>query len=151
MGNGDCNKGFRGGGGPWRNAVYTNVKYTAPKPLAHFLGCYKDNGSRDFAHGPKQYGYTSAKCMDKCKQYKFVALQNGGWCSCDNSYSTPAGTYPRMGNGDCNKGFRGGGGPWRNAVYTNVKYTAPKPLAHFLGCYKDNGSRDFAHGPKQYG
>merc|ERR1711959_164084 len=108
---------------------------------AHFRGCYQDNGSRDFKHGPKRYGYTSTKCMDACKGYKFVALQNNGWCSCDNSYSTPSKTYPKKPSGECNKGGTGKGGPWRNAVYTNARYSAPKAPAHFRGCYQDNGSR----------
>merc|ERR1719398_595285 len=148
---GECNKGGTGKGGPWRNAVYTNVKYTKPKAPAHFRGCYQDNGSRDFKHGPKRYGYSSTSCMNACKSYKFVALQNNGWCSCDNSYSTPAKTYPKRPSGECNQGGVGKGGPWRNAVYTNARYSAPKAPAHFRGCYQDNGSRDFKHGPKRYG
>merc|ERR1719478_2065382 len=55
-----------------------------------YLGCYKDNGSRDFKAGPKKYGYNGVggplKCHKACTNYKFFALQNNGWCSCDNSY-----------------------------------------------------------------
>merc|ERR1719478_864799 len=143
---GECNKGGTGKGGPWRNAVYTNVKHA---PIKDFRGCYQDNGSRDFKHGPKRYGYTSTKCMQACRQYKFVALQNNGWCSCDNTYSTPSNTYKKRPSGECNKGGTGKGGPWRNAVYTNVRMH--KTPAHFRGCYVDNGPRDFRHGPKRYG
>merc|ERR1711881_231043 len=127
----------------------TSSKYRAPKAPAHFRGCYQDNGSRDFKHGPKRYGYSSTSCMNACKSYKFVALQNNGWCSCDNTYSTPSSTYKKRPAGECNKGGTGEGGPWRNAVYTNAKYVAAP--AHFRGCYQDNGSRDFKHGPKRYG
>merc|ERR1719478_1428090 len=146
---GECNLGGVGKGGPWRNAVYTNARYSAPKAPAHFRGCYQDNGSRDFKHGPKRYGYSSTTCMNACKSYKFVALQDNGWCSCDNTYSTPSNTYRKRPSGECNKGGTGKGGPWRNAVYTNVRMH--KTPAHFRGCYVDNGSRDFRHGPKRYG
>merc|ERR1712196_505671 len=40
---------------------------------ANWLGCYVDNGHRDFKHGPKQYGYNPSTCMAKCKAYKFIA------------------------------------------------------------------------------
>merc|ERR1711959_763031 len=135
---GECNKGGTGKGGPWRNAVYTNVRmHKAP---AHFRGCYVDNGSRDFKHGPKRYGYSSTSCMNACKSYKFVALQNNGWCSCDNTYSTPSSHYRKRPSGECNKGGTGKCGPWRNAVYTNARYSKPKAPAHFRGCYQNNGS-----------
>merc|ERR1712054_573727 len=107
VGNNECNKGFTGGGGPWRNAVYTNPN------ADNYLGCYKDNAARDFSAGPKQYGYTAESCMNKCQDFKYVALQDGGWCSCDNTYSTPSNTYSQVGKGECNKGFIGGGGGWR--------------------------------------
>merc|ERR1711871_1751305 len=88
---------------------------------SNYLGCYSDNGSRDFKHGPKQYGYNPASCMAKCKDYKFIALQNGGWCNCDNTYGTPA-TYTKQPDNQCNKGGKGQGGGWRNAVYSNVDW-----------------------------
>jgi hypothetical protein len=102
-------------------------KAKEPKPIGHgFIGCYKDNKHRDLKHGPKKYGYTATSCMSACKKYKFVALQNGGWCNCDNSYHTPAGEYPKKPEADCNKGGvapgRGKGGAWANAVYTNKEY-----------------------------
>jgi len=162
-----CNKGGSGKGGPWRNAVYANPYNAKP---AHMIGCYQDNGARDFRHGPKRYGYTASKCMNACKTSKYVALQNNGWCSCDNSYSTPSRTYPKKPNGDCTKGGPGMGGGWRNAVYTNVVYhaeakkkaaaakkekkakddkkkaEAKKRAADkkkgFVGCFKDKGDRD---------
>ena len=60
-----------------------------PPRAARYLGCYKDNGRRDFKHGPKKYGYNVATCAKACKGYKYFALQNHrGWCQCDNSYGT---------------------------------------------------------------
>jgi hypothetical protein len=117
-----CNKGFTGGGGSWRNAVYTNVK--SPQNAVNtkdFLGCYLDNSSRDLKYGPKAYGYTPATCMDACNEYKYIGLQNGGWCNCDNTYSSPSSTYTKQPDNQCNKGFTGGGGGWKNAIYSNTK------------------------------
>merc|ERR1711988_1679415 len=95
---------------------------TACSTADNWVGCFVDNGSRDFKHGPKQYGYNPTSCMSKCKKYKFIALQNGGWCNCDNTYSTPAATSPKRPDNECNKGGTGQGGGWRNAVYSNVDY-----------------------------
>lgn len=84
-----------------------------------YKGCYKDNSARDLKHGPKEFGYTTTTCMVKCRNYKFIALQNSDWCSCDNDYSTPAATYTKVVDTECRGG---GGGSMRNAVYKNMKY-----------------------------
>merc|ERR1712072_1015460 len=118
-------------GKKYSNVIHMTLNKPAPPAPAHFRGCYQDNGSRDFKHGPKRYGYSSTSCMNACKSYKFVALQNNGWCSCDNGYSSPSRTYPKKPSGECNKGGTGKGGPWRNAVYTNVKYTKPVTVVQF--------------------
>lgn len=83
-----------------------------------FIGCYTDDGSRDFAAGPKQYGYNPTTCEAACPSFKYIALQNGGWCNCDNTYSTPPSQYPKRPDGECNTGGTGQGGPWRNAIYS---------------------------------
>merc|ERR1712072_751066 len=88
----------------------------------HFIGCYADNHSRDMKHGPKRYGYDVSKCQSTCKAYKYVALQHGGWCSCDNSFSSPAHVYPKKAKSECGSGTAPKGGAWRNAVYHNGKY-----------------------------
>merc|ERR1712072_986113 len=137
-------------GKKYSNVIHMTLNKPAPPAPAHFRGCYQDNGSRDFKHGPKRYGYSSTSCMNACKSYKFVALQNNGWCSCDNTYSTPSSTYRKRPSGECNQGGTGKGGPCRNAVYTNARYSAPKSQ-RYLGCYQDNGPRDFRYGPKRYG
>lgn len=114
-----------------------------------YIGCYKDDGSRDFKHGPKRYGYSANSCArsPECKDFKFAALQNGGWCSCDNTYSSPSTTYTKRPDGDCNKGGTGLGGTYKNAIYAIPRTSSPT----YIGCYKDNGSRDFQYGPKSYG
>jgi hypothetical protein len=116
--------------------ILNGVKGWGTMPLAtgepskiHYVGCFKDDAHRDLKHGPKKYGYTPEMCINRCKKYKFAALQNGGWCSCDNTYSTPAKKYPSMPLSQCNKGGKGKGGPWRNAVYTihKISSTSKKP------------------------
>merc|ERR1711998_324039 len=100
-------------------AVYKHISY---------VGCFGDNGARDLKHGPKNYGYSPRTCMDACSQYKYFALQNGGWCDCDNTYSDNysgsggKGNYNAIGGNACDKDGanpgRGMGGGWANAVYT---------------------------------
>jgi len=92
-----------------------------PLDTPKYLGCFKDNGHRDLKHGPKRYGYKPASCRAACPTYKFIALQNGGWCNCDNTYSSPPNTYPKHPDSQCNHGGKGQGGGWRNAVY-RAKY-----------------------------
>ena len=54
----------------------------------------------------------------ECKEYEYVALQNNGMCSCDNTYSTPAtvkrkgkwtSKYKKVSDNQCNKGGTGKG------------------------------------------
>lgn len=92
-----------------------------------YIGCYGDNGARDLKHGPKGYGYSATNCRAVCKDYKYFALQNGGWCNCDNSYSSDysgsggKGNYGKYPDSECNTHGntpgRGMGGGWLNAVY----------------------------------
>lgn len=91
-----------------------------------YVGCYVNNAAGDLLHGPKKYGFTPKTCQAACKQYRFVALQDGGKCSCDNSYGTPSDEYGKVSNGECdifgpaNHGQvmgKGQGGKLSNAVY----------------------------------
>jgi len=82
-----------------------------------YIGCYQDNAARDFKHGPKRYGYQPSSCNYSCRGYSYFALQNGGWCSCDNTFSTPAKAYPRKPYSQCNQRGKGLGAGYRNAVY----------------------------------
>ena len=61
-----------------------------------YIGCYNDDGARDFGFGPQQYGYDTTSCREACAEYPFFALQNGGWCSCDYSYGNPVDTYRQI-------------------------------------------------------
>jgi len=122
----------------------------AVKPA--FLGCYRDDGARDFCCGPKRYGYNQEKCAKACSNFEYFALQHNGWCTCDNTYSTPASKYPKTPESDCGANKLGGG--WRNSVYRTKgpapKSTLVKPDGYF-GCFVDDGPRDFCCGPKRYG
>ena len=83
-----------------------------------YIGCYQDDRSRDFNYGPREYGYDVDTCRAACTSYEYFALQNDGWCSCDNSYSTPPSQYPRRADRDCGKTRKGGG--WANAVFAQA-------------------------------
>merc|ERR1711871_1622303 len=100
---------------------------TFTDPVISYVGCFGDNGARDLKHGPKNYGYTAESCHEQCKDFKYFALQNGGWCNCVNSYSDNysgsggKGSYNALSANTCNKDGvwpgRGMGGGWANAVY----------------------------------
>ena len=116
--------------------------------IPDYLGCFQDNAARDLQFGPKNYTYTAKSCMAACKTYKFVSLQNGGECFCDDEYSTPPSEYPEIAIGSCDKKGVGMGGPYSNAVYKNTDYA---PIPDYLGCFQDNAARDLKFGPKNYG
>lgn len=97
-----------------------------PTPThTNFIGCYKDDGDRDLKHGPKSYGYTPEKCHDACLQYKYYAVQMKNYCSCDNSYATPAEVYQKVPSAQCNHTAYGAG--WLNSIYQNPGYVASPP------------------------
>jgi hypothetical protein len=99
--------------------VYGRNSRKVPPP--RYLGCFQDHQNRDLKHGPNKQGYSPASCAVACAKYKYFAVQAGGECRCDNSYSTPSNTYPRKPDSECNYRRKGYGGGWRNAVYTSGK------------------------------
>jgi hypothetical protein len=105
-------------GGAWANAVYQNNYYVEANDFT-YIGCYSDDGNRDFDFGPQEYGYDQASCREACDAYQFFALQNNGWCSCDNSYGTPSNVYTLQDDNGCNSGGVPLGGAWLNAVHKN--------------------------------
>jgi hypothetical protein len=114
-----------------------------------YIGCYNDNGSRDFGFGPQNYGYDHITCRAACAEYPFFALQNNGWCSCDYSYGNPIDTYHVRPDEDCGEASPEGnrlGGAWANAVYSNNRYVEENDYT-YIGCYNDDGNRDFDYGP----
>ena len=46
---------------------------------------------RALRFGPHEYGYTPEKCATKCRgyspPYRFSAVQDGSWCSCDSDFT----------------------------------------------------------------
>jgi len=120
---GQCGANRHGGG--WRNAVYTNSQSAAASERKtkahkrnqrpHYIGCYRDNGSRALKHGPRRFGYSVASCHAACPRYKYFALQAGSQCFCDNRLRSPTRQYPKVPDPQCGKSEHGGA--WRNAVY----------------------------------
>jgi hypothetical protein len=53
-----------------------------------YIGCFHDNGARDMKHYTGS-GFDQKTCAKACKGYTYFALQYGGQCFCDNTYSTP--------------------------------------------------------------
>jgi len=127
--------------------------------LDGYLGCWQDNGNRDFK---KDWGngYGIESCRKKAAQskLKFFALQNGQQCFGGNTY----GKYdPKGADSECAaKDYRKKedskermlfyGGAWTNAVYytkeqwfTPQKKNAMAAKGNFLGCYWDNGDREY--------
>lgn len=102
---------------PTRAHPHTYHSCCAPGQVLHaytYLGSYKDTDNRASRYGPHEYGYTVATCSQACSTYKFFALQDTGWCSCDNDWGhiTKYGTAAS----DCNPL----GGTWCSAVYSHI-------------------------------
>jgi len=88
------------------------------EPTASFtyLGCFIDDSDRDLDALILGYGHNPESCSDACHNYGYFALQNGGWCVCDNAYSTED-KYHQADDSECGSGA---GGAWRNAVYQQI-------------------------------
>ena len=80
-----------------------------------YIGCYVDDTDRDLNHGPKNYGYKQETCNMACHAYSYYGLQNDGWCTCGNSYSTKS-KYARRPDSECG-GVHGLGRNSRNSIY----------------------------------
>jgi hypothetical protein len=87
-----------------------------------YLGCYRDRDQRALTGGPKKYGYDREKCSQACKDYRYFALQNNGWCSCSNSLEE-ATRYGKHNTCPENRT----GGPWGNDLFENLPAKKPKP------------------------
>merc|ERR1712014_25579 len=97
------------------------LEFAAPR----YIGCYKDDHSRDLKFGPKRYGFNAQSCNKACsKRFKYFALQDGGWCCCDNRYGS-SDKYKKQPDSECKSNRKGG--PWRNAVYEIKKATTTTP------------------------
>lgn len=97
-------------GSNWANDVFENIGYY------QYIGCYRDTGDRALRYGPKAYGYNKVTCRIACNQYKYYALQDNGWCSCENDYihATKYGTSTGCGS-------NGLGGGFANSLYENLQ------------------------------
>lgn len=100
-------------------------------PTFDMIGCYKDDGNRglDGGHTDRWTSDQVSYCQTKCKNYCYMAIQNGGECFCDDTPQT-TGTYAKTGVNECKKenypnvacesGYYGCGNAWRNSLYTNT-------------------------------
>ena len=72
------------------------------------IGPYVDSLDRNLRYGPHDYGYNNITCYLACTsdyavKYEYFALQNRGWCCCDNNFTHAT----RDGETAC--GYYGGG------------------------------------------
>jgi hypothetical protein len=81
-----------------------------------YIGCFQDDRAHDL-ETLIGYGYDQDTCQTACAQYAYFALQDGGECFCDNSYSTPPSSYPKVDDSTCGD-VDGLGGAWANSVYS---------------------------------
>merc|ERR1711933_319317 len=79
-----------------------------------YIGCYQDTAYRALRHGPPTFGYTPDTCSTACKDYKYFAVQAGGWCFCDDDYDH-ATRYGEAGGCPASKM----GAEWRNDLFLN--------------------------------
>jgi hypothetical protein len=96
------------------------------------LGCFKDSEKRDMdgisnkAHGNQEGAFfdmgrfaSPQKCAQLCAGFRFMGLQYGSQCFCDNANAMSQGVASA---GECNMPCKGNpktmcGGTWRNSIY----------------------------------
>merc|ERR1712048_112922 len=80
-----------------------------------YIGCYKDTANRALRYVPHQWGgYNPDTCSTACKDYKYFAVQAGGYCFCDDDYDHAT----RYGEGGGCPASKMGAG-WRNDLFLN--------------------------------
>lgn len=94
-----------------------------------WVGCYADDYYHDLDFGPQATGYNTRTCAEACQDFRYMALQNGGWCSCGDHFSTSA-QYLVAADSECGNLCSGEellspsrycGGFERNAIYALKK------------------------------
>lgn len=75
------------------------------------IGPYLDTSNRALRYGPHNYGYTAETCRAACPEYKYFALQDDGWCCCDNDLTHAT----KYGKSTCGKT----GGSFCNYIYAS--------------------------------
>jgi hypothetical protein len=133
------------------------------KPF-EYVGCYRDLANdKNLVQGPQAGMMDVTTCQRACQEgnYPFFALQRHsdnnpefGFCTCDYDYGLPSDLYPQLADEECGE-LRDEvnndltnvrlGGPLANAIYQNREYV-PQDY-QWIGCYTDNGHRDFDFGP----
>ena len=93
----------------WNEDTLVLTEEGLASPTFKIHGPYRDTHDRALRNGPMAYGHTAETCAKACPTYKYFALQNNGWCCCDNDFTH----VTKYGKADC--GATGGG--WCNYVY----------------------------------
>ena len=66
-------------------SLFDLLGYNDYKKIGSFKDVRGDNAA--LGNGPKQYGYSIATCSQSCRHYKYFALQDGSYCSCDDDFA----------------------------------------------------------------
>ena len=112
------------------------------------LGCYRDKPTRDlFSDTIEISNMTQDSCQSYCrdKGFRYAGAQYGKQCFCGDSF----GRYGKLADTDCNTACAGDrqakcGGVWANSVFQVSNSSADETAApaSYMGCYKDDSSRD---------
>lgn len=103
----------------------TRRRRTTPKAVFSLWKCFKDHPNRAFDGGSIRVGKnaeTVNNCMARCKDNKYMGVQDGDECFCGNTIKI-GGVYEELADSDCsNRGTEcpvtdGCGGPWKNSIY----------------------------------
>jgi hypothetical protein len=84
-----------------------------------YIGCFKDDISRDLSSNSFTGSVSIEQCRLNCKDFEYLSLQYGTECYCGKSY----GRLGEATDTDCGVKCSGNGaqicgGGWRNSVYS---------------------------------
>jgi len=104
-----------------------------------YVGCYKERHGarpalRDLVWGPQRKGFNRLTCAGACPDKKYMSLEDGGYCACDNSFSTPSVDFPLVPDKECDTGKQGvgmGAKGRASVYYLGGKF--PDPKTNFKG------------------
>merc|ERR1712176_1334269 len=81
------------------NLARRNEALVAAAEQPYWVGCFEDRSERDFEMGPYARGYSTTTCAQACQRYRYMALQDGGFCMCSDR--PPA--YARVPDENCGR------------------------------------------------
>jgi hypothetical protein len=113
---------------------------------AQYIGCFKDDISRDLKLQFTSGNATMQQCQQQCKSSPYFSLQYGVECFCGDSY----GRLGRAPENECNMKCSADarqicGGVWRNSVYRKSNAFDVSSLCFYLFYRMDNVCLDIVN------